>query len=293
YPYPDDDLVMHFVGTYWMINRSSYLSKRDRVPRAPDMMGFWLRQLDAGRFTQGFRVTRFQSTQIVELIQGHADVSNNLNDPQAPAWCQLMVALYRFGCDGNGASIRKLARHFRCSAGTIEIFTSRCIEILPVLEGRAVMWPEVQEREENQMNPTYTYYGMAGIVVCGDHKRIRFGTRCTLDGKQRAKFMQKRDFEGDQYLLAGSGLRHLRSAHLSEAYGVFNRELSKSKVWNEHCIGILKGRVGDSEGDYPNVWIPVVKELPYFIEDGNFDNALTRTADTAGKLKRLRVMQAC
>ncbi|KAF1777875.1 hypothetical protein GQ600_15163 [Phytophthora cactorum] len=110
-PDPDNDMVMQFIEALQDDNRSRYLNKREPVPRAPDMMAFWLRQLDEERFIQDFQLTRFQFAQIVDLIQGHAVFSNNANVPQAPAWCQLMVVLYRFGCDGNGASIGKLVRH--------------------------------------------------------------------------------------------------------------------------------------------------------------------------------------
>ncbi|KAE8886104.1 hypothetical protein PF005_g24860 [Phytophthora fragariae] len=147
-------------------------------------------------------------------------------------------------------------------------------------------------------------------------------------------------FEGDQYLLADSGFapdtaivpvfKKPRHSHLADAQGTFNKEVSKIRVWNEHCIGILKGRffglkglrlrlrnkrdgervvawiracaalhnlllyvlrAGDTEEDDPIAWIPVAKELPDLI-DGNFENALIREADTQGKLKRLRVMES-
>ncbi|ETI39377.1 hypothetical protein F443_15018 [Phytophthora nicotianae P1569] len=148
-------------------------------------------------------------------------------------------------------------------------------------------------------------------------------------------------FEGDQYLLADSGFapdtaiapifKKPRNAQLTEEQVHFNQELSKIRVWNEHCIGILKGRffslkglrlrlrneregerivawiracvvlhnlflyvrgIGDHDDDDPNAWIFVAKELPDLVDDGNFNNSLIREADTEGKLKRLRVMQS-
>ncbi|KAG1687115.1 hypothetical protein DVH05_005393 [Phytophthora capsici] len=67
----EDNLVVDFIKAYWTIARSRYLNKRDPVPRAPDMFGFWLYQLDESRFKEDFRVTRLQFTQVVELIESH------------------------------------------------------------------------------------------------------------------------------------------------------------------------------------------------------------------------------
>ncbi|ETI35785.1 hypothetical protein F441_17818 [Phytophthora nicotianae CJ01A1] len=83
---PDNDTLMQFIEAYWMISKSRYLNKRDPVPRAPDTLDFWLNQLDERRFTQDFRVTRFQFTQIVDLIKDNPVFFNNSNVPQTPAW---------------------------------------------------------------------------------------------------------------------------------------------------------------------------------------------------------------
>ncbi|ETL25167.1 hypothetical protein L916_20947 [Phytophthora nicotianae] len=189
---------------------------------------------------------------------------------------------------------------------------------------------------------------MAGLVVCDDEKRIRYlytgWAGCSHDARlmTNCELQVYKDemFEGDQYLLADSGFapddtvvlvfKKPRNGYLTEAQSMFNKDLSKIRVWNEHCIGVLKGRffslkglrlrlrnehdgeriiawirvcvvlhnlllyvprLGDSECDDPNAWIPMAQELPDLIDDGKFDNALIRSADTQGKIKRLRVMQ--
>ncbi|KAG2798639.1 hypothetical protein PC129_g20324 [Phytophthora cactorum] len=190
-----------------MINRSRYLCKRMPVSRAADNMDFWLNKLDEKRFTQDFRVTRFQFIQIVNLIPDHTIFSNMYNVPQTPSWCQLMVALYRFGCDGNGASIGKLARHFRCAEGTVELFTDRWIIALVALVDQVVTWPDADEcaeisariedvsgfrqciglvdgtlfpftekpeRDGADYSSQKACYWLAGLVVCDDHESIRY-----------------------------------------------------------------------------------------------------------------------
>ncbi|KAE8983323.1 hypothetical protein PR001_g23474 [Phytophthora rubi] len=77
-PDPGEDMLMECNEAYWMISRSRYLNKRQSVPRAPDSMDFWLSQLDEKRFTQDFRVTRFQFKQIADLIQDHPVLSTIL-----------------------------------------------------------------------------------------------------------------------------------------------------------------------------------------------------------------------
>ncbi|ETN16202.1 hypothetical protein PPTG_06392 [Phytophthora nicotianae INRA-310] len=141
---------MDYIEAYWTIDRSRYLNKRDPLPRAPDMFEFWLYRLDESRFKEDFRVTRLQFMQVVELIESHPVFYNESNVFQTPVWRQLMVALYQFGCDGNGAAISKLARHFCCAEGSIEAFTDRCITALVSLEARVVVWPDTNEREKKK-----------------------------------------------------------------------------------------------------------------------------------------------
>ncbi|OWZ00952.1 hypothetical protein PHMEG_00027756 [Phytophthora megakarya] len=98
---------------YWTINRARYLNTREPVPRAPDSLNFWLKKLDDKRFKEGFRVTRLQFTQIVELIQDNSVLYNEPNMLQTPAWCQLLVVLYRFRCDGNGVVVERDHQNLR------------------------------------------------------------------------------------------------------------------------------------------------------------------------------------
>ncbi|ETL78380.1 hypothetical protein L917_20805 [Phytophthora nicotianae] len=193
-PDVEDDLVMDYIEAYWTIDRSRYLNKRDPLPRAPDMFEFWLYRLDESRFKEDFRVTRLQFMQVVELIESHPVFYNESNVFQTPVWRQLMVALYQFGCDGNGAAIR---------------------------------W--------------------AG---CSHDARLM--TNCEL------QVYKDEMFEGDQYLLVDSGFapdhtvvpvfKKPRNGYLTEAQSTFNKELSKIRVWNEHCIGVLKGRFFSLKG---------------------------------------------
>ncbi|POM76612.1 Hypothetical protein PHPALM_6127 [Phytophthora palmivora] len=320
---------MDFIESYWTINRNRYLNPRQPVPRAPDSLDVWLNQLDEKRFTQDFRVTRHQFIELVVLIQDHIVFFNEFNVSQTTVWCQLMATLYRFGCDGNGASIWKQARHFRCAEGTIELFTDRCITALITLEADVVSWPDVNEREEisarieelsglrqcigyvdGTLFPFSTKaehdgsdyysrkgcYGMVGLVVCNDHKRIRYlytgWAGCCHDARLMAncelQLCKNKMFHGNQYLFFS--LKGLRLRLRNERGG------GRIVAWIRACVVLHNlllyvPRVGDSEVDNPNRWIPVAKELPDLVDDGNFDNALIRNSDTEGKRKRLRVMK--
>jgi hypothetical protein len=69
-------------------------------------------------FRQAVRVNRGTFQHIVRLIEKDSIFQNNSYVSQRPVWLQLMVALERFGCDGNGASVGQIARHAGIGAGS-------------------------------------------------------------------------------------------------------------------------------------------------------------------------------
>ncbi|POM59022.1 Hypothetical protein PHPALM_36248 [Phytophthora palmivora] len=236
-----------------------------------------------------------------------------------------MVTLYRLGCDGNGASIGKLARHFRCAEGTIELFTDRCITALIALEADVVSWPDAYEREEISAR-IEELSGFRQCIGFVDGTLFPFSTKPEHDSSD---YYSRKGCYGMAGLVVCVYTGWAGCCH--DARLMANCELYQIRVWNAHCIGILKGRyfslkglrlrlrnerdgerivswiracvvlhnlllyvprVGDSEADNPNRWIPVAKELPDLVDDGNFDNSLIRNAATEGKRKRLRVMRS-
>jgi hypothetical protein len=85
--------------------------------------------------------------------------------PQQPVELQLLVALKRFGCCGNGAFIEAIARQFAISGknrmsasisccglsllaikGVVELYTDRVLVTILSLERDLVAWPDPVER---------------------------------------------------------------------------------------------------------------------------------------------------
>jgi DDE superfamily endonuclease len=109
-------------------------------------------------------------------------------------------------------------------------------------------------------------YGLAGLIVCDDPKRIRYvysgWPGCSHDARVFENSMLARQphqfFDGNEYLLADSGytpciqiipaFKRPQNRGLGMEESQFNLQLSKIRVRVEHCIGILKGRFQSLKG---------------------------------------------
>jgi hypothetical protein len=99
---------------YSQVASARYLDRGSAVPRAPDRIQWLLTQLDERRFKQEARMSKRRFRELADLLRQHA-VFEVKRVPQRPVELQLLVALKRFGCCGNGASIGVIARHFAIS----------------------------------------------------------------------------------------------------------------------------------------------------------------------------------
>lgn len=177
--------------------------------------------------------------------------------------------------------------------GSVEAYTDRAIVAIMSLEKDFVAWPDVAERqlisrrikrisrfpscvgfidgtlfplEEKPSKDGEDYYsrkgryGLAGLVVCDDQKRIRHiftgWPGCAHDARVfENSFLALRPqdfFTGGQYLLADSGytpsstiipcFKKLPNQRLSAGKIRFNKKVANIRVRVEHCIGILKAR---------------------------------------------------
>ena len=109
-------------------------------------------------------------------------------------------------------------------------------------------------------------YGIAGMVVCDDTKRIRHiyvgWPGCAHDQRvftnSRLYLRPDQYFEGQEYLLADSGYtpaptivpayKRLPHRQLTADESAFNGKLSSKRVTVEHCIGILKAKFQSLRG---------------------------------------------
>jgi hypothetical protein len=181
----------------------------------------------------------------------------------------------------------------------VKLYTDRCIVAILSLESQVVCWPADEERQEIKLRiqansgfpscigfvdgtqfvleyepsldgPDYYSrkgrYGIVGLVVCDDRKRIWHvysgwpgsAHDARIYDNSRLCLHPDQFFSGDEYLLADSAFSpslnivpvFKRPPHsaLPPDEARFNRQLSRIQVRVEHCIGILKGRFQSLKG---------------------------------------------
>jgi hypothetical protein len=197
--------MLAYLIRYYKENR--YLSPRLPVARAPDRQKWLLEELDGFRFKQEVRMAKEAFHKIVEMIKDNAVFHNHSYCRQTPVDHQLLVTLRRFGYSGNGGSIGSVARYFRISEGSVEMFTNRCTSAILSLEKDVIVWPQEDEKRciSNRIQSRYTFpscvgfidgtlipfsempelngedwfsrkglYGTNCLVICDDQKKIRY-----------------------------------------------------------------------------------------------------------------------
>ncbi|EFP88297.2 uncharacterized protein PGTG_14381 [Puccinia graminis f. sp. tritici CRL 75-36-700-3] len=118
------------------IQGDRYLAPRGRIEKAPEMHQFILHRMQ-------------------EIFH------NNSNHPQRPVIEQMMVALNRLGCFGNGVAVGMIATCYRIGHGTVEVYTNRCIMAILSLKTTLLEWPTAAARQE-----TKAHYGEVGFKGC-------------------------------------------------------------------------------------------------------------------------------
>jgi hypothetical protein len=183
--------------------------------------------------------------------------------------------------------------------GSVELYTNRVLVAILSLERDFISWPDPVERraiaeriravsgfpsclgfmdgtlfvlEEKPTKDGEDYYsrkgryGLAGLIVCDDQKRIRYcytgWPGCTHDARVFENSALARApeefFAGSQYLLADSAypstattvpcFKKLPNQGLSAEKLRFNAKVSRIRVRVEHCIGVLKARFQSLKG---------------------------------------------
>ncbi|KAF7372059.1 DDE Tnp4 domain-containing protein [Mycena venus] len=101
-----------------------YEKPRNTLPRGPSYLHHVLTALKAGRddhFREALRVSPQTFDKLVARLENDPIFSNNSNQPQLSVEHQLAVALYRFGHDGNSASIQSVANRAGLGKGTVHL----------------------------------------------------------------------------------------------------------------------------------------------------------------------------
>ena len=80
------------------------LNERNKIPKTRGIVQI-LMELPENEFKVMARMNKESFHAIVDLIKNHEVFQSNSRNKQTPVWIQLLVALSRIGCDGNGISI--------------------------------------------------------------------------------------------------------------------------------------------------------------------------------------------
>jgi hypothetical protein len=84
------------------------------------------------------------------MIETHSIFSNDAHVPQGPVSVQLAIAMFRFGHNGNAASVEAVAQWAGVSAGSVVNCTRRVMVAFLALHDSAVRWPSEEEKEESK-----------------------------------------------------------------------------------------------------------------------------------------------
>jgi hypothetical protein len=105
---------------------------------------------DPKRFRHNLRVSPSTFDSLVEMIAMHPIFSNDANIAQHAVSKQLAVALFRFGHNGNAASVEAVAQWAGLSAGTVVNYTRRVMLAFLALHDSAIRWPSEDEKEKSK-----------------------------------------------------------------------------------------------------------------------------------------------
>jgi hypothetical protein len=130
-----------------------YEVPRDQLPRGPSYLHHVLtvqKNLRPDHFRQALRVSPAAFDQIVYKISDDPVFFNRSDQQQLPVEEQLAVTLYRFGHNGNAASLQSVANWAGLGKGTVSLVTCRVMAAIlrPSFMHDAVRMPSGPEKEE-------------------------------------------------------------------------------------------------------------------------------------------------
>jgi hypothetical protein len=131
---------------------SRYEVPRCEIPRGPSRMChvlFTLKSARPDQFCEELRVTPHTFDVLVNKLQYDIVFGNNSSCPQMPVEEQLAVTLFRFGHDGNAASLQGVANWAGLGKGTVLLVTRRVMTAIlrPEFMNEAVRFPDAEEKE--------------------------------------------------------------------------------------------------------------------------------------------------
>ncbi|EFP88489.1 uncharacterized protein PGTG_14067 [Puccinia graminis f. sp. tritici CRL 75-36-700-3] len=181
-----------------------YFRPCQTLEQPPAIHDYLMNKLEASQFKQEFRMTQLAFTKLCARIRNNTVSQSNSHNPQHPIKEQLMVALERLGCFGNGASVGMLARFFGVGEGTFELCTNRFIMAILRIKTQIIQWPSPEDRKEIKAN--YAEVGFDGCVGLIDGVLIPL-TECP--SKNGSDFYSRKGSYGITTLIACDSNRNI------------------------------------------------------------------------------------
>lgn len=141
------------VGQIQEMYSQRYEKPRNELPRGPSYLHHVLHVLKNSRpdhFREELRVTPCTFDAMVAAIELNPIFANNSTNGQMAVEEQLAITLYRFGHDGNSASLQSVANWAGVGKGTVLLVTRRVMAAVlhPEFMSAAVQMPTEEEKEQ-------------------------------------------------------------------------------------------------------------------------------------------------
>jgi len=110
--------IRSILGIKALLLSFRYMQVRVTIPKSPEYRNQILDLLNA-QFQLLARMSKRSFKSLEQLIRHNSVFANISPNPQRAVWIQMLVALERLGCDGNGVSVGRVALTFGVSVGYI------------------------------------------------------------------------------------------------------------------------------------------------------------------------------
>lgn len=164
-----------------MTEKYRYLIPREPIPKTQAIRDL-LYEFPDSQFRQICRCDKRTFVSILNMISQHPIFHSASRKRQTPTHIQLMIALNRFGCNGNGSSIGAISRFGGMSYGTVCLCTERVITAILSFRDGIISWPGEEER--NRISRRHELrFGLKGAVGILDGTPIVLSQRPHIDGE--------------------------------------------------------------------------------------------------------------
>ncbi|KZT25916.1 hypothetical protein NEOLEDRAFT_1156052 [Neolentinus lepideus HHB14362 ss-1] len=253
HPMPPSHLGRYVQHAIDAMYEKCYEQPRDKLPWAAGFLSHVLDVLKTAqpeKFHENLCVSPHTFNKIVAALEKDPVFQNNSDNKQMPVEQQVAITLYRFGNDGNSASLQQVANWSGVAKGTVGLVTQHVMTAIlhPDFMGEAVHYPTPEEKEAAKrwhdswclVDGMLSYFDQKSnyslnvqIVSLPNLQIIDFGYRYTgsthdSTAWEATRIVQEHEsvFEDDEFIWADS-------AYL---------------IWSEHAIGYLKGRFHSLKG---------------------------------------------